>query len=213
MNLMMTYKIKQLKHIFLIFFLVACNLAHAQPDTNDSLSFREYMEANRKYEVNAVVKKGYKAFVSMGVLAGPAENVEATPYSVLVTNSYTFHEKINMGLLTGYELLNESTVPLGVNIRLTEPWENRVFYLGISSGYSISLEKPVNQNVDQASGGYFMNPEVGLVLPFSARNSFYMAIGFRYNELYYSREDPNLGNVERTIYFRRVSLKFGVVLY
>lgn len=164
-------------------------------------------------KVHQVKQKGYLNFTSMGVLLGSPTNEKVAPFSVLSEHSYRINEYFAIGGLIGYESLDEALMPLGVNLKGYGIDNARNIFIGISSGYSFSLENPNREIYESTSGGPFFNCELGATIPASANISFFVAIGYRYNKLKYERNDWWLGEVDREVKYNRMSIRFGLALY
>lgn len=160
-----------------------------------------------------VKEKGYVNMTTIGSLIGPAENQKAAPFSLLIEHDYRLNRYFMAGVSMGYEVLNESLMPVGTSLHFTLPLGRNLLFTGGSAGYLFSLENPDNDYFTKASGGIYFNPELGILLPFSENAGFVVALGYRYGRLNYTREDWWLGDVERVIYFNRLSLRLGISLY
>lgn len=160
-----------------------------------------------------VKQKGYMNFTSMGFLVGSPANEKIAPFSIISEHTYRVNEYIAVGGLIGYELLEESIVPLGVNIKgfVFDGADN--LFLGITGGFSLSLENPNKDLYNSASGGPFFTIEMGVLIPVSGNNSFFVAMGYRYNKLKYERTDWWLSDVEREVKYNRISIRLGLTLY
>jgi hypothetical protein len=160
--------------------------------------------------------KGYFNFTSFGTLVGSKSTDKPTPLSIIMEHNYRFNSYVAIGAITGVEMLNEAVLPIGVNVKGMLPLRRgNTIYLGLSGGYSISLDNPVMDyyEVKEANGGFMFNTELGVIFPSSTDISCFIAIGYRYNELNYVREDWWMTEVERTMYFNRLSLRFGMVFH
>ncbi len=161
-------------------------------------------------------QKGYLNYTSTGLLIGSSENNKAAPFSFLMEHNYRFNEYLSAGCVFGIELLDEATAPLGGNIKLMKNLsESSSLFLGSSAGYSISLEKPVMNNYEvlETNGGPFFNAELGLILPSGKNTGFFVAVGYRYSTLSYLRDDWWLEEVERKVYYNRLSVRIGITLF
>jgi hypothetical protein len=122
-----------------------------------------------------------------------------------------------LGAVTGLEMLYETVFPIGGNIKFMLPCYNgNTFFTGVSFGYSVSLERPKYidyYEVTEANGGYMFNAEFGAVFPVKNNAGFFVAAGYRYNELNYKRDDWSYQSVERNMYYNRISLKIGLAFY
>ena len=162
---------------------------------------------------NASKAKGYFNYTSMGFLVGSSENEKKAPFSLVSEHNYRFNQYFSLGGVIGYEVPEEPVVPLGLNIKGLLPQNSALFFIGISAGYSFSLENPDDEFYETADGGYFFNAELGVMLPVSQSTSFFVAAGYRYNELNYTRTDWWLGDVDRKVIYNRLSVRFGLAFY
>ncbi len=171
---------------------------------------------SEKYEEGGLKKKGYYNYTTFGALVGNTENERKTAFSFLMEHNYQLNQNLAIGGVVGIELLNETTLPVGLNVKgIFELSKGTQLFLGATGGYSLSLEKPLIENytVKEASGGILANSEVGIIFSSDRRAGFVVAIGYRYNTLNYVREDWVMQEVERKMIFNRLSLRIGVVLY
>jgi hypothetical protein len=164
---------------------------------------------------NKIKEKGYVNYTSFGALVGSASNSKTAPFSLISEHGYRFNTYFSVGGLIGYELLSEAMMPLAVNLKGYYPVKNTNVFLGLSGGYSFSLEDPSEFVVEYEdfSGGVMANAEVGIVFPFSEISGFFMAIGFRYNRLNYERFDYLVGDVDGIIHYKRISMRVGINFY
>jgi len=157
----------------------------------------------------------YLGFVSAGWLIGSSKNEKESPVSILTEQNIRIYQNFSMGLLTGIEILNESVLPIGINTKGLLTLKNGdVLFLGVSGGYLYSLEKPYdpqNQVLDH-SGGSFVNVEMGVVFPSGGNANFFMAMGYRYAELHYKYSDWYFSQVDQDMYFKRFSVRMGVLI-
>jgi len=164
---------------------------------------------------NNIKENGYVNYTSFGALVGSSSNSKTAPFSLLTEHGYRFNRYFSAAGLIGYELLSEATMPLALNLKTYWPVKNTKVFLGLSGGYSFSLEDPGEFMVayDDFSGGPMTNIEAGIVFPFSEISAFFMAIGFRYNRLNYERTDPWVGEVDGVVHYKRLSLRVGINFY
>lgn len=174
---------------------------------------------HEKYRAEKAIKeKGYMNYTSMGVLIGTGRNEKEAPFSLIMEHNYRINKYASIGILTGLETLNEAVLPVGINGKAMIPlYKGGAAYLGFTGGYSISLEKPPMINyyeVTAAKGGILINPEIGFVAASGSNGSFFMAIGYRYNQLNYEREDYFFPEpVKRKQIYNRLSIKIGICFH
>lgn len=166
----------------------------------------------------SIKPNGYFNFTSMGVLIGSSLNEKPAPLSVLMEHNYRINRFFAPGILTGIELLNESVVPIGINLKFIAPLnKSSNLFAGLSGGYSFSLDKPETMDgyykVKKAYGGYMYTMELGLILKSTGNSSFFVALGYRYGELSYKREDWYMTTVDRKMIFNRLSLRLGLTVF
>ncbi|MGD2035154.1 MAG: hypothetical protein PVF73_08880 [Bacteroidales bacterium] len=164
---------------------------------------------------NMVKEKGYVNYISFGALVGASSNSETAPFSAITEHGYRFNRYFAAGALIGYELLSEATMPLALNLKAYYPVKNTNLFFGLSGGYSFSLEGPGDFMVayDDFSGGVMTNLEAGIIFPFSGMSAFFVAVGFRYNKINYTRTDPYVGDVDGVVHYKRLSIRVGINLY
>lgn len=157
---------------------------------------------------------GYHNYTAFGILPSSSGNKNSAPFLVSMEHHYQFNTNYSVGLKTGIELLNETVAPLALDIKYILPFKSMGLFASAYTGYAISLEKPEEEiPIKRAYGGFLMGTDLGLVFPISHGNCLYVALGYRYNELKYKREDWYYGDIDRIIYFNRLQLKMGIILY
>jgi hypothetical protein len=164
----------------------------------------------------ALKSNGYYNLTSLGVLTGTGSNEKEAPLSLMMEHLYRLNNYTAFGTIIGLETLNEAVLPLGINLKGLLPLSNGgASYIGISGGYSFSLEKPSSYyTITKAKGGIFINPEIGFIVSSSGNGSFFMAIGYRYNVLNYERDDFYYSEtVERKQIYNRISIKIGICFH
>ena len=167
-------------------------------------------------DLRGIKTSGYINFTSAGALIGSTANELRAPFSMLMEHNYRVNQYVSFGAVIGVEMLNEATVPVGFNLKGMLPLEGgSTFFIGGTVGYSFSVEdaKDPIYEITDSYGGSMANIEAGLIFPSYGHLSFFMAVGYRYNELSYKREDWWLEEVNRKIYYNRISIRVGVMFY
>jgi hypothetical protein len=131
----------------------------------------------------------------------------------MIEHDYRMNRYVMAGFVLGYEQLNESVMPLGGSVRLMLPYRQNLLFAGGTVGYMISLENPDDYLFTEANGGFYLNPELGIILPFSDNGGVVLAVGYRYGRLNYLREYWWEGDIERTVHYNRLSIRLGISLY
>lgn len=132
---------------------------------------------------------GYYNLTSIGMLIGSTVNEKVAPASFLMEHNYMVSKNFSVGTTFGFEWLNEIVSPVALNLKLMLPVNNSNFYIGSSGGYSISTENPQEYGVKEGNGGWLFNTEIGCIVSVSDYTGWYVAFGYRYNELNYKMED------------------------
>lgn len=164
--------------------------------------------------IQQFLKNGYHNYTAFGILPGASGNKNTAPFVISMEHHYQFKSHYSVGLKTGIELLNETVAPIAIDAKIIYPLRSFGIFAGAYTGYSFSLENPENEyEIKNSYGGITMGTDVGLLFPIATGNSMYISLGYRYNELKYKREDWYYGNVDRSIYFNRLQVKMGIILY
>ena len=158
------------------------------------------------------LKTGNIVWFSSGILLGNFWNAKQAIQSTLIEYNYRFNRYMAAGMMIGYEVLSESTIPVAFNLKAMYPIKQHDFFIGFSGGYNFSVETPDPYLYEHHSGGELYNIETGIRLRLSQNNSFFIAAGYRYNELHYKVINWWIQDVHRTIYFNRFSLRIGIVI-
>lgn len=164
-----------------------------------------------------IKSKGYFNYTSMGLLAGSEMDDKRSIFSVLMEHHYQVNSNLSVGGVMGVEFYNESAAPLGGVLKVVLPLKGKSsFFAGFSGGHLMPLEDAKSTDYEEISdtkGGPFVNTELGLIIPSNSNTNMFVALGYRYNELNYVREDWYYGDVERKVTYNRLSLKLGVMLH
>lgn len=163
----------------------------------------------------SVKERGYFNYTSLGSLIGSDNDGKTHIASLLMEHNYLFNKHFSAGIATGVEWLDVTVAPVGPNIKFILPGANTALYLGASGGYAFALEdiEIQNYNVIETKGGGFFNTELGYIFPDMGDFNFFVAIGYRYQEFTFIRDDWYFREVERKTTYNRLSLKIGVRLF
>ena len=169
-----------------------------------------------KNKTSNLKSTGYMNFSSTGVLIGSKHNESHAPFSAIMDHNYRISRYLATGITIGYETLNESVAPIGANLKGILPLNKEsLLFIGTTGGYSFSIEEVPDSDIqfEDTQGGYFFNCELGIVFTTYKNTSFFAALGYRYNELNYSYNDWWSEEVDRTIYFNRLSIRMGLFIH
>lgn len=158
---------------------------------------------------------GYFNFTTLGFLIGSNADDNPAIVSIIMDHSYKINNHLLIGGITGLEFFNETSVPLGINVKgmLTAKGKSAFFTQG-SMGYSVPVEEVSPDdynNYKDTRGGLFAAAGMGVIFPSQSNLNFFIGLGYRYNELNYVREDWFYGDIDRKVKYNRFSLKFGIV--
>ncbi len=155
----------------------------------------------------------YQGFLTAGYLIGSSKNLQEAPLSLLTEHNLGIGPLFSLGLTTGLEMINESTIPMGGNLKAFIPLASGdELFFGASGGYSLSLEKPYDpydQIIDN-SGGSFFNAEFGYIFSSTRKAPLLIAIGYRYAEMHYKLNYWWYDEISEDMYFDRFSVRFGI---
>jgi hypothetical protein len=168
------------------------------------------------YPSEKTKERGYFNYSSMGMLLGSTANEKQAQLSILSEHNYKINNNFAIGVTTGFELLRETTVPLAANMKVICPLNKQDLYIGITGGYNFSVENPEPGYISSYTGGVLFNIEFGSIVPLSQNSAFFIALGYRYNELHYKLVQwywDWQDEVDRTYQFNRISIRLGIVMY
>lgn len=155
----------------------------------------------------------YQGYLTAGYLIGSSKNQQEAPLSLLTEHNLGIGPFFSMGFTTGLEMINESTIPIGGNIKAFVPLASGdELFVGVLGGYSLSLEKPYDpydQIIDNR-GGSFFNAEVGYIFASTRKAPLLIAFGYRYAEMHYKLTDWWYDEISEDMYFNRFSVRFGI---
>ncbi len=153
---------------------------------------------------------------SAGFIMGSAINEKSTVLSVITENGFLINEYLSAGIVSGVELINETTIPVGLNMKSYYNFGSNVIFLNASMGKSIPVDKPFFEDIYaeplHTYGGIFTTIEFGYSIPFNYRNALFFGIGYRYNRLNYDYDNWGYGVVDRQYIYHRLSMRLGVII-
>ena len=155
---------------------------------------------------------GYCNFTSFGYLIGSGGDEQTFASSLSMEHNYKFNKNFALGLYTGIDWLDYAVAPIGVSTKLFLPLKNKTFFTGGAIGSSIALEdkKMENYEISDTKGGRFVHLEIGLTFANNSKFAFFVAAGYKLQQLSYIREDWFFKEVDRTMTYNRFVIKIGV---
>ncbi len=175
-----------------------------------------FIGAQNDTQSSPVKARGYFNYTSIGSMIGSKNDEKTYITSLLMEHNYQLSNKAALGLVTGVEWLDVTVLPLGPNIKLLMPNKNQSsFFWGTSGGYAIALENMEfwDYEVTDTKGGAFFNTELGYIFPCKQHYNFFLAVGYRYHEFEFTRDDWYLKEVERKTTYNRFSIRVGVRVF
>ncbi len=163
---------------------------------------------------------------SMGVLVGNSGNNQSAPFSFMTSFNYRVIDKLYLGAGLGTEFLDESYMPVFVQVQYK--FRNAGFtpFVNLQVGYQVALEDGNRQNYNNyysvsspygysyyqstkldADGGLLINPSVGFQRLVSDNFGLFFSFGYRYHQLNYSGDN----GYKLETNFSRLSLKIGFI--
>ena len=146
--------------------------------------------------------------------------------SITMTNGIICNEKVVLGIGVGFEMFDRNLFPVFLDIRRTL-WDNKVSpFFSVKIGYAFSgFKKKHYDNLSlshaphyvsdvyyKKNGGFLLNPEIGVKLPFNENTDLLFTVGYRLQKVQ-STVSQNFGSHQKWEYkanFNRLS--FGVAL-
>lgn len=181
-------------------------------------------------KVRVLPKTGYYNLTETGFLAGDYSNATRAVFTLINLNSWRFKNGLSTGIGVGVELSEESYLPVVADLRYFHGEKRSVPFVSLQAGYSISLGGSYDQIIyaidDRrmspviypgpipdysndpltASGGFLVNPAIGIQTPLNENLSMTFSAGYRYMRYSYTRTDYRLD-----IDYNRLSLKIGLL--
>lgn len=162
---------------------------------------------------------------SFGVLAGSSNNEKKSPFSFDASFNYRMLPKFYSGLGVGVDLLENSYMPVFLNLEYH--FRNTRFspFVGAKGGYMVPLDKKINTNIYydiapwvsywpsgyQSSldnqGGLMFNPSFGFVNQVNENLGISLSFGYRYHEITFKGEDHY--QLEKS--YNRLTISLGIL--
>lgn len=174
------------------------------------------LQANAQEDtLKSITSIGYQNYTSVGVLPGPSELYKTAPFSLIMDHNLMFSSFFSTGITTGLEFLNETTAPLGVNIKAILPLDQKNFFLNGYLVKSFSLDDPQTYYTDETSkakGGISSGFDIGTIYSITTGNAIFVSIGYRHSKLRYKTSDWR-GTVNANVFYNRLNVRIGIILY
>ncbi len=173
----------------------------------------------------------YENITETGFLAGPMANNRPAPFTISNISSFSINNIIHIGAGVGIEFLEESYLPVFLDLRYYFRDEKFSPFVNFQTGYNLALTN--NSNIYpwysypeysalssfvpypypyygeyNPKGGFFINPQVGFKNMFNEHLGFVFAVGYRYQQLKYTVEDADNNML---IEYNRLTIKLGFI--
>ncbi|HSH53197.1 MAG TPA: hypothetical protein VK982_15840 [Bacteroidales bacterium] len=162
--------------------------------------------------------EGFYSELNVGFLFSGNIDTPFPPLSLILLGGYEFKNKISVGGGLGLDLLNEAYMPVVADLKYNFTSGKVNHYIYFQGGYTIPLETPDAYDYDyysyyhsdiSSTGGYLINPGLGLKLFINEKNAFSFGIGYKYIHINHSYKEQNGQTIDRLIKYNRVVLSFG----
>ncbi len=187
----------------------------------------------RPTPINIIPGTGYFNLTEVGFLLGNYSNATRAPFTLTNVNGWYFSNGFSAGLGIGVELSKESYMPVFADFRYFFKDLRPIPFISIQAGYSIPLGGSYAQTmyaIDDrrmspliypgpgpypnytndpvtASGGFLINPAVGLQTPLTENLVFNFSLGYARMRHSYDTKD----NYRLDVDYNRLSLKIGLL--
>ena len=205
---------KRIKTIlFVLCALTLSSLTHAQesplPSNETQTSFH-----------------GFYNTTDLGLLVGSSKNNLRAPFSFMTVAGYHITQKFAVGVGIGSDFLEESYIPLVLDLRYYFRTSSFSPYIFIQGGYSISTENdkysqfnywldysPINSfwphptTTLKPEGGFLINPGFGIRKMFSDNFGLTFTVSYRFQQLNYNESDGSHIDSE----YNRMNIRMGII--
>jgi sRNA-binding regulator protein Hfq len=173
---------------------------------------------------DAFVAPRWFAECSAGVLLGSADNKKQSPFSIDFSANLQMLPGLYAGLGTGVDFLEESFLPVFVNLEYHFRPAYVTPFIGMKGGYLFPLEDDVYddgtymlydyynslpwypQSLDN-KGGIMLNPSVGFISRINGHLGLSLAFGYRFSQVKYKGEE----HYEIETNYNRLSIRLGIL--
>jgi len=156
--------------------------------------------------------KGFYTQSYLGFLAGDIMGYyNPMALTLHVSCGYKWDNKLYAGIVSGFEFLYVTSLPLLASARY-DFFDKRVTpYISLHTGYALPLDGKTTEEWDyNYTGGYIVNPSVGVRSYFNNNTAIDFGFGYRREELYSKRYDSYYKyEVKRTEIANRIFFSIG----
>lgn len=135
-------------------------------------------------------------------------------FNIHALGGYQFNRFVSAGLGVGVDFYNVnlgSIIPVYAMTRGYLKKANVSPYYQLAAGYGFPIQNE-DSFFDEASGGYYLSPELGFRFGGSAEANFTMGFGLQWQKATYRQDfGDGISNNQDTYTFRRFNFKIGVL--
>ncbi|SMO42674.1 hypothetical protein SAMN06265379_101747 [Saccharicrinis carchari] len=158
--------------------------------------------------------KGYCNFTSFGYLIGSGQDEKTFVPSLQMEHNYRFNKNFAFGLYTGADCLDITVATIGPHLKIFFPHSNNKtsLFIGSAIGGSLVLKDKKIEHVEitDTGGGRFANIEIGISIRDKSKIGFFVASGYRHQQISYTLKDSRVNSINKAITYNRFVLKFGI---
>ena len=193
---------------------------------------REVMVKSKKIKDTLSIPKSYKhsgfySGIQMAFLKGTMEDTPLPNLSLVFTGGYQFSWGLNLGAGIGIDLMEESYLPVVLDLKYVFRDSKVSPYFYINGGYTFALQDPHYENdyiyYDYSSsiyptyynreitahGGIVLNPGMGFKFNITEKNAFIINLGYKFMQVNQTYTDWNGQEIDRLLKYNRLVLGIG----
>ncbi len=172
-----------------------------------------------------IILKGLFNNTDIGILVGSSKNNLKSPFSFMSVTGYHITKQFAAGIGLGVDFLDETYMPLVVDLRYYFRKSDFSPFIFLQSGYSISTggdvdaaSNPIFWNLFpiwirgyppsvKPKGGFLINPGFGIRKMFSKNFGLTFSVSYRYQRLNYEAED----DIRLELEYNRMNFRVGII--
>lgn len=182
-------------------------------------------ESSSEEKNNQLTFKGLYNNTNVGLLVGSSKNRLKAPFSIMSVTDYHINEKFAVGIGIGADYLEETYIPLVIDIRYYFRTSSFSPYVFLQGGYSIAIEKEVKASDNpiiwdmystwimgypptaKPRGGFLFNPGFGIRKMFGNSFGITFSVSYRFQRLNYEASEDNRLEVD----YNRMNIRMGII--
>ncbi|MEX0608574.1 MAG: hypothetical protein WEA79_06160 [Balneolaceae bacterium] len=154
-------------------------------------------------------KSGYVNFTGLDYLTGD-ENSSVLRFQMV--NGYQFTSGLSAGIGIGFITYNDplNAISLFLDLRYKLLEANTTPFIYFKSGYNFALSPNENYPIEEYSGGYLLNPGIGIQFDNSEGFGWYFSAGYNVDNLNYEERDWQGRVLETSLTYKRIHFGLGM---